>query len=110
MLSLRQRALLGGLATGALSVGVGTLVVFSHINTRVLEQFDETLRDRHTQLIVGLSATTDAPEALRDLMFDPAYGTPYSGRYWQVTDGSGAIFTSASLFDETISEPVDLRG
>lgn len=109
MLSLRQRALLGGLATGALSVGVGTLVVFSYINTRVLEQFDETLRDRHTQLIVGLSATTDDPEALRDLMFDPAYGTPYSGRYWQVTDGSGAIFTSASLFDETISEPAGLR-
>ena len=71
MLSLRQRALLGGLATGALSVGVGTLVVFSYINTRVLEQFDETLRERHTQLIVGLSATTDDPAALRDLMFDP---------------------------------------
>ncbi|WP_282151858.1 HAMP domain-containing sensor histidine kinase [Ruegeria atlantica] len=105
MLSLRQRALLGGLATGTLSVGVGTLVVFSYINTRVLEQFDETLRDRHTQLVVGLSATTDAPEALRDLMFDPAYGTPFSGRYWQVTDGNGATFTSASLFDETISEP-----
>lgn len=109
MLSLRQRALIGGLATGALSVGVGTLVVFSYINTRVLEQFDETLRDRHTQLVVGLSATTDSPEALRDLMFDPAYGTPYSGRYWQVTDGSGATFTSASLFDETISEPARVR-
>ncbi len=109
MLSLRQRALLGGLATGALSVGVGTLVVFSYINSRVLEQFDETLRDRHTQLIVGLSATTDDPESLRDLMFDPAYGTPYSGRYWQVTDGSGATFTSASLFDETISEPARVR-
>ncbi|SDX67284.1 Signal transduction histidine kinase [Ruegeria halocynthiae] len=109
MLSLRQRALLGGLATGALSVGVGTLVVFSYINTRVLEQFDETLRDRHTQLVVGLSATTDDPEALRDLMFDPAYRTPYSGRYWQVTDGRGATFTSASLFDETISEPARVR-
>ncbi len=105
MLSLRQRALLGGVATGALSVGVGTLVVFSYINTRVLEQFDENLRDRHTQLIVGLSAATNDPEALRDLMFDPAYGTPYSGRYWQVTDSSGATFTSASLFDETIAEP-----
>ena len=109
MLSLRQRALLGGLATGALSVGVGMLVVFSYINTRVQEQFDETLRDRHTQLIVGLSATTEDPEALRDLMFDPAYGTPYSGRYWQVTDGNGATFTSASLFDETISEPARVR-
>ncbi|MEX0307905.1 MAG: ATP-binding protein [Ruegeria sp.] len=109
MLSLRQRALLGGLATGALSVGFGTLVVFSYINTRVLEQFDQTLRDRHTQLVVGLSATTHDPEALRELMFDPAYGTPYSGRYWQVTDSDGAKFTSASLFDETISEPARVR-
>ncbi len=105
MLSLRQRALLGGLASAALSVGVGTLVVFSYINTRVLQQFDETLRDRHTQLVVGLSATTDDPEALRELMFDPAYSTPYSGRYWQVTDNSSATITSASLFDETIEEP-----
>ncbi|NOE34313.1 HAMP domain-containing sensor histidine kinase [Ruegeria sp. HKCCD7318] len=105
MLSLRQRALLGGLASGALSVGVGTLVVFSYINTRVLDQFDGALRDRHTQLVVGLSATTDDPESLRELIFDPAYSTPYSGRYWQVTDGDGAAFTSASLFDETIAEP-----
>ncbi len=105
MLSLRQRALLGGIASGALSVGVGTLMVFSYINTRVLEQFDATLQDRHTQVVVGLSATTDDPETLRQLVFDPAYSTPYSGRYWQVTDGTGAIYTSASLFDETIAEP-----
>ncbi len=105
MLSLRQRALLGGIASGALSVGVGTLMVFSYINTRVLEQFDATLQDRHTQVVVGLSATTDDPETLRQLVFDPAYSTPYSGRYWQVTDSTGAIYTSASLFDETVAEP-----
>ncbi len=105
MLSLRQRALLGGIASGALSVGVGTLMVFSYINTRVLEQFDATLQDRHTQVVVGLSATTDDPETLRQLVFDPAYSTPYSGRYWQVTDSTGSIYTSASLFDETIAEP-----
>ncbi|WP_170335434.1 sensor histidine kinase [Ruegeria arenilitoris] len=105
MLSLRQRALLGGLASGALSVGVGTLVVFSYINTRVLEQFDGALIDRHTQLVVGLSSTTDDPEILRELMFDPAYSTPYSGRYWQVMDNNGFTFTSASLFDETIAAP-----
>ncbi|MCA0905722.1 HAMP domain-containing histidine kinase [Ruegeria marisrubri] len=105
MLSLRQRALIGGIASGALSVGVGTLVVFSYINTRVLDQFDGALQDRHTQLVVGLSATTDDPENLRQLVFDPAYSAPYSGRYWQVTDSAGTIYTSASLFDETIAEP-----
>ncbi|NOD75655.1 MULTISPECIES: HAMP domain-containing sensor histidine kinase [unclassified Ruegeria] len=110
MLSLRQRALLGGIASGALSVGVGTLVVFSYINTRVLDQFDGALQDRHTQLVVGLSVATDDPETLRELIFDPAYSTPYSGRYWQVTDSNGAIYTSASLFDETIAEPPRASG
>ena len=107
MLSLRQRALLGGIASGALSVGVGTLAVFSFIDSRVLNRFEAALRDRHTQLVVGLSVTTQDPDALRDLMFDPAYSTPYSGRYWQVTNGDGDVFTSASLFDETIAEPPD---
>ncbi len=106
MLSLRERALLGGVATGAISVAVGTLAVLSYINSRVSDQFDSNLRDRHTQLVVGLSVTTDNPDALQDLMFDPAYGTPYSGRYWQVTNGRDEVFTSASLFDETIAEPV----
>ncbi|WP_282120599.1 sensor histidine kinase [Ruegeria atlantica] len=105
MLSLRQRALLGGIASGALSVGVGTLAVFSFIDSRVSNRFDATLLDRHTQLVVGLSVTTQDPDALRDLMFDPAYSAPYSGRYWQVTSGDGEVFTSASLFDETIAEP-----
>ncbi len=105
MLSLRQRALLGGIASGAVSVGLGTLAVFSYIDSRVSEQFDTTLRDRHTQVVVGLSVTTQNPDALRDLIFDPAYGTPYSGRYWQVSSSDGEIFTSASLFDETLAEP-----
>lgn len=105
MLSLRQRALLGGIASGALSVGVGTLAVFSFINARVSDRFDTALLDRHTQLVVGLSVTTNDPDALRNLMFDPAYGTPYSGRYWQVSNSEGEIFTSASLFDEVIAEP-----
>ncbi len=107
MLSLRQRALLGGILSGAMSVGVGTLAVFSYIDSRVSQQFDTTLRDRHTQLIVGLSVTTDNPEALRDLIFDPAYSTPYSGRYWQVTSEAGEVYSSASLFDETLAEPQD---
>lgn len=105
MLSLRQRALLGGIASGAVSVGVGTLAVFSYIDARVSNRFDSALLDRHTQLVVGLNVTTENPDALRDLIFDPAYGTPYSGRYWQVSSADGVVFTSRSLFDEVIAEP-----
>ena len=105
MLSLRHRALLGGIISGAVSVGVGTLAVFSYIDDRVSNRFDTALLDRHTQLVVGLSVITQNPDELRNIMFDPAYGTPYSGRYWQVSNVDGDVFTSASLFDEVISEP-----
>lgn len=105
MLSLRQRALLGGIASGAVSVVVGAFAVYSYIDARVLLRFDRTLLERHTQLVVGLSVATQNPETLRDLIFDPAYGTPYSGRYWQVTGSNGQVYTSASLFDEAMAEP-----
>jgi hypothetical protein len=39
----------------------------------VLERFDSTLQDRHTQLVVGLSAVTQDPNSLQNLIFDPAY-------------------------------------
>lgn len=105
MLSLRQRALLGGIASGAVSVAIGTIAVFSIIDSRISAQFDNTLDDRHTQVVVALSITTENPGALSDFLHDPAYGVPFSGRYWQVTSGNGEIITSASMFDETIAEP-----
>ncbi|WP_299602643.1 HAMP domain-containing sensor histidine kinase [uncultured Tateyamaria sp.] len=105
MLSLRHRALLGSLASGLISVAVGALTLYAYVDSRVQERFDATLRDRHTQVVVALSTATSDPERLRDLIFDPAYGTPFSGRYWQVTSSDGQIVTSASLFDQTFDEP-----
>ena len=105
MLSLRYRALLAGLVSGAVSVAAGTVALYSYFDAKVLERFDRTLQDRHTQLVVALSVTTQDPDALRNLIFDPTYGTPYSGRYWQVIDSHGAVYTSASLFDQTVAEP-----
>ena len=105
MLSLRHRALLGGAVSGAVSIAIGTFALNSYIDGKVLERFDRSLQERHTQLIVGLSATTQDPNALRDLIVDPVYDTPYSGRYWQVRANDGDIFTSASLFDATLPAP-----
>jgi len=105
MLSLRHRAWLGGIASGVVSVTVGAIALYSYIDQKVLERFDSTLQDRHTQLVVALSVATQNPSKLQDLIFDPAYSTPYSGRYWQVSSGNGEVYTSASLFDETFAEP-----
>ena len=105
MLSLRHRALLGSLASGLISIVVGVLTLNAYVDNRVQNRFDATLRDRHTQLVVALSRSTQDPDRLRNLIFDPAYGTPFSGRYWQVSDSDGQIYTSASLFDQTIDVP-----
>ena len=105
MLSLRHRALLGSLASGLVSIAVGVLTLNAYVDNRVQDRFDAMLYDRHTQLVVALSLTTQDPDRLRDLIFDPAYGAPFSGRYWQVTGSDGQIYTSPSLFDQTIEAP-----
>lgn len=105
MLSLRRRALLGGAVSAAISTGVGAIALWSYIDRQVEYRFDQTLLDRHTQLVVGLSVATQEPERLQMLLFDPSYRTPLSGRYWQVTGSDGQVYTSASLFGETFPEP-----
>ena len=80
MLSLRHRALVGSLASGLISVAVGVLTLNEYVDNRVQERFEATLRDRHTEVVVALSLATQDPEQLRDLIFDPAYSTPFFGQ------------------------------
>lgn len=104
MLSLRKRAWISGGIAALVSLTVGTFLLYSFLNQRVLQRFDTALVDRHTQIVVALSSVSDDPGQLGDLLFDPAYQTPFSGRYWQVTAPDGLIFTSASLLDATLPE------
>ena len=105
MLSLRHRALVGSLASGLISVAVGVLTLNNYVDNRIQERFEANLLDRHTQIVVALSLATENPEILRELVFDPSYSTPYSGRYWQIVSADGQVYTSASLFDQILEEP-----
>ncbi len=105
MLSLRKRAWISGGIAALVSLSVGTLLLYSFLNQRVLQRFDTALVDRHTQIVVALSSVSDDPAVLGELLFDPAYQTPFSGRYWQVTGPDGQIFASASLLDATLPGP-----
>jgi signal transduction histidine kinase len=105
MLSLRKRAWLSGGIAALVSLTVGTLLLYSFLNQRVSQRFDAALVERHTQIVVALSSVPDDPARLGELLFDPAYQTPFSGRYWQVTGPGGVIFTSASLLDATLPGP-----
>ncbi len=102
MLSLRRRAILGGAVTLVLSIVIGMFALSSFIDGKTLERFDSGLNDRHTQLVVALSTSEGNPTRLKASLFDPAYSTPLSGRYWQVMGPNGQIYTSGSLIDQTI--------
>lgn len=108
MLSLRQRAWISGGLSALVSLGVGILLLYSFLNQQVRERFDSALADRHTQAVVALSYAADDPNRLAELLFDPEYQRPLSGRYWQVTAPDGGIFTSASLLDTTLPDRRDV--
>ena len=104
MLSLRKRAWISGGLSALVSVSVGALLLYSFLNQKVLERFDRALEERHTQIVVALSNVPDDPAMLSELIFDPVYRAPFSGRYWQVVGPDDQIYTSASLLDATLPE------
>lgn len=105
MLSLRRRAMIGGMLSAMVSILVGAFVLLSSIEDNVLSRFDRAMADRHSRVVVALNHNSSNPDALRDALYDPAYSAPYSGRYWQITDHGNALHSSLSLFDGTLSVP-----
>jgi signal transduction histidine kinase len=105
MLSLRQRAWISGGLTALVSLGVGILLLYSYLNQRALDRFDRALVERHTQVVVALSYASDDPALLGELLFDPTYQAPFSGRYWQVASPDGQTFTSGSLLGASLPGP-----
>ncbi len=97
MLSLRQRAWISGGLAALVSLTVGTLLLYSFLNQRELARFDRALTERHTQIVVALNSVPDDPARLGDLLFDPQYQAPFSGRYWQVTGPDGKTSTLTLL-------------
>ncbi len=105
MLSLRKRAWISGGLAALVSLTVGTLLLYSFLNQRELARFDQALIERHTQIVVALNSLPDDPARLGDLLFDPQYHAPFSGRYWQVAAPDGSIHASRSLLDATLPGP-----
>lgn len=105
MLSLRKRAWISGGLAALVSLTVGALLLYSYLNQRELARFDRALTERHTQIVVALSSVPGDTTRLGDLLFDPQYHAPFSGRYWQVTAPDGTIHTSGSLLDATLPAP-----
>lgn len=91
----------GGLSALA-AMAIGTVLLYSYLGRKTQESFDHALADRHTQLVVALNNVADDPERLGEVIFDPAYNSASSGRYWQVVGPEAEIYTSVSLFEATL--------
>ncbi|MEM7470962.1 MAG: HAMP domain-containing sensor histidine kinase [Pseudomonadota bacterium] len=102
---MRRRAVIGGALSAVVAVTVGTYLLYSLMSSIAVSRFDQALVERHSQLIVALNDSSAAPETLNQLVFDPGYRTPFSGRYWQVMAPDGRTFTSESMLSETIDVP-----
>jgi len=105
MTSLRKRAWISGGLSALVAVSVGTFLLYSFLDQKALERFDNALAERHTQIVVALNNVRDEPERLAEFVFDPAYEAAASGRYWQVINLDGDTYTSASLFDALLPIP-----
>lgn len=106
MQSLRKRAWISGGLSALVAVAIGTYLLYSFLDQKALERFDQTLIDRHSQIVAALNNYSDVPDQLSVLVFDPAYDTPSSGRYWQLIGPDKEIYTSASLLEVTLEVPI----
>ena len=105
MRSLRQKALVGGIASAAVSIAVVCAVLFTYIDRATLNRFDKSLLDRHTQLVVAANNSLGNLAQLEMALVDPAYSRAFSGRYWQIENSDGEIYTSSSMFGSVLELP-----
>ncbi|MDW4550005.1 ATP-binding protein [Defluviimonas sp. D31] len=107
MRSLRQRAIVGGLIWAAIALAIGGVALYYIFDAATQRRFDDTLLDRHLQLVSALGNTGGDVELIEDFLTDPAYLRPYSGRYWQISGADTDTVASRSLFDSLLPEPRD---
>jgi hypothetical protein len=76
---------------------------------------EEGLRERLTVYVDALVATSETDElsgrlTLARALGDPRFDRPYSGWYWQISDGHGPVLRSRSLWDEALPVAPEAAG
>lgn len=113
MISLRNRAVAGGLLWAvAVTIG-GSFMIGTYVDRLAVSRFDELLHARHSQVIVALANSNGNGMVLANQITDPVFERPFSGYYWQAEREDGAILVSRSMADSLLQTPemkaTDLR-
>jgi signal transduction histidine kinase len=107
MRSLKRRAMAGAVLWTLVVFVIGVTAFLALFDRITISRFDEVLEERLIQATVALSYSAPSEAAMSQLLVDPVYSRPYSGRYWQAENiAAGELLVSRSLFDATLAPPV----
>lgn len=106
MKSLKRRAMAGAVLWTLVVFVIGVTAFLALFDRITISRFDAVLEERLIQATVALSYTPPSEASMSELLVDPLYSRPYSGRYWQAENSeAGVLLVSKSLFDITLDPP-----
>ncbi len=105
MISLRRRAVAGGMLWAAITIFLGLAGLSSYTLTATKQRFTDQVANQHTQVVVALGNYYENIDALRRTIADPVYQRPFSGQYWQIENDQGLLLTSPSLVETLLPQP-----
>jgi signal transduction histidine kinase len=108
--SLRFRLLCLSALTIAFALSIAAVALVTIFNRHLERRVEQELDVRLVELASGFGLNDDGLPAITKELADPRYDQPYSGAYWQVTDESGPILRSESLWDQHLTYAGPLSG
>lgn len=104
--SLSARLILGAAVWLVLILALGGSVLTWAFRDTVEHEFSRRLDAMLNGMIASMAATPDGQITLTHPQGDPRFEQVYSGWYWQITEPSGALLRSRSLWDSKL-RPTD---
>tara|TARA_R110000787_G_scaffold9886_11_gene34203 strand:- start:269 stop:1612 length:1344 start_codon:yes stop_codon:yes gene_type:complete len=100
--ALSTRLILGAAVWLVLILALGGGVLTWVFRDTVENEFSRRLDAMLNGMIASMAATPDGQVTLSHPLGDPRFERVYSGWYWQITEPSGKLLRSRSLWDSTL--------
>lgn len=107
--ALRLRLLVLSAATIALALGIGGWALAAVFDRHLERRVAQELQVKLLELAGAFALDAEGRPVLTRALADPRYEQPNSGSYWQVSDASGAVLRSRSLWEHRLRHD-DPRG